>query len=106
MLKDYTWYYYLVILVLVTEQSYEQIDLIEGFHCIKYENRIVPVFFVFFNVRLLSVLRGQSVFSSPPQRPMTSDFEGFYIPDFIRYIYFPILIVEKEPVFSLLNVEC
>ena len=36
-------------------------------------------------------------FSSPPQRPMTSDFEGFSIPDFIRHIYFPILILEKEP---------
>ena len=47
-----------------------------------------------------------SVFSSPPQRPMTSDFEGFSIPDFIHYIYFPILILEKEPVFSLLNVQC
>ena len=32
-------------------------------------------FFVF-NVRLLSGLRGLSVFASPPQRPMTSDFEG------------------------------
>ena len=30
---------------------------------------------------------------------MTSDFEGFSIPDFIHYIYFPILILEKEPVF-------
>ena len=30
---------------------------------------------------------------------MTSDFEGFSIPDFIRYIYFPILIHEKGPVF-------
>ena len=28
-------------------------------------------------VRLLSVLRGHSFFSSSPQRPMTSDFEGF-----------------------------
>jgi len=28
---------------------------------------------------------------------MTSDFEGFSIPDFIHYIYFPILILEKEP---------
>ena len=27
-------------------------------------------------------------FSSPPQWPMTSDFEGFSIPDFIHYIYF------------------
>ena len=53
----------------------------------------------FFSVRLLSVLRGHSVFSSPPQRPMTSDFEGFSIPDFIHYIYFPILILEKEAVF-------
>ena len=34
---------------------------------------------------------------------MTSDFEGFPIPDFTHYIYFPILILEKEPVFSLLN---
>ena len=27
-------------------------------------------------------------FSSPPQRPMTSDFEEFSIPDFIHHIYF------------------
>jgi len=33
---------------------------------------------------------------------MTSDFERFSIPDCIHYIYFPILILEKEPVFSLL----
>ena len=53
-----------------------------------------------FSVRLLSVLHGHSFFSSPPQRPVTCDFEGFSIPDFIHYIYFPILILEKEPVFS------
>ena len=29
-------------------------------------------------------------------------FEGFSIPDFIHYIYFPILVLEKEPVFSFL----
>ena len=63
-------------------------------------------FFVFISVRIVSVLRGHSVFPSPPQRPMTSDFEGFFILDFIHYIYFPILILEKEPVFSLLNVQC
>ena len=50
-----------------------------------------------FGVRLLSVLRGHSVFSSPPQRPMTSDFEAFSIPDCIHYIFVPILIL--EPVF-------
>jgi len=45
-------------------------------------------------------------FPSSPQRPMTSDFEGFSIPDFIHYIYFPILILEiLVPVFSLLNVQ-
>ena len=33
---------------------------------------------------------------------MTSDFEGFSIPDFIHYIYYPILILEKEPVFPFL----
>ena len=47
-------------------------------------------------------------FYSPPQRPMTSDFllstEGFSIPDFVQYIFFPISILEKEPVFSLF--EC
>ena len=41
-------------------------------------------------------------FSSPPQRPMTSDFKVFSIPDFIHYIYFPSLILEKEPVFPFL----
>ena len=30
-----------------------------------------------FSVRLLSLLRGHSVFSYPPPRPMTSNFEGF-----------------------------
>ena len=63
-------------------------------------------FISFFSIRLLSVLRGDSVFPSLPQLPMTSDFEGFSIPDCIHYIHFPILILEKEPVFSLLNVEC
>ena len=38
----------------------------------------------------MSVLRGHSVLSSPPLRPMTSDFEGFSTPDFIHYIFFPI----------------
>ena len=33
--------------------------------------------FYFFSVRLLSVLRGHSIFSSSRQRPMTSDFGGF-----------------------------
>jgi len=33
---------------------------------------------------------------------MTSDFEGFSVPDFNHYIYFPILILEKEPVFPFL----
>ena len=57
-------------------------------------------YFLFLSVRLLSVLRGHSGVFTPPQRPMTSDFEGFSIPDCIHYIYFPILILEKEPVFS------
>ena len=68
---------------------------------------VTQMFFVcFFSFRLLSVLHGHLVFSSPPQRPMTSDFEGFSIPDVIHNIYFPILILEKEPVFSLLDVQC
>ena len=60
------------------------------------------VFFVFFSVRLLSVLRGHSFCSSPPQLPMTSDIEGFSIPNFIHYIYFLILILEKEQFFPFL----
>ena len=63
------------------------------------------LFYLFFfnlSVGLLSALRGHSGFSSPPQRPMTPDFEGFSIPDFIRYIYLPILIFEIEPVFHFL----
>ena len=55
-----------------------------------------------FSVRLLSVSRGHSGFSSLPQRPMTSDFEGFSIPDLIHSICFPILILQKEPVFPFL----
>ena len=73
-----------------------------------HEHVIPPLWLqlLFFSLRLLWVLRGHSFFSSPPQWPMTSDFKGFSIPDFIHHIHFPILILEKEPVFSLLNVEC
>ena len=42
-------------------------------------------FSVFLSVRLLSVLRGHSVFSSRPKLPMTSDFKGFSIPDFVLF---------------------
>ena len=60
--------------------------------------------FVFFSIRLLSVLRGHSGFSSPPQRPMTSDFEGFLY-QILSITLFVILILEIEPVFpfSLLS---
>ena len=46
------------------------------------------LFSFYFLVRLVSVLRGHSFFSSPPQLPMTSDFEGFSIPDFIHFTCF------------------
>ena len=40
------------------------------------------IHFLFYFLRsTLSVLRGHSFFSFPPQRPMTSDFEGLSIPD-------------------------
>ena len=43
----------------------------------------------FFSVRLLSVLRGHSVFFHPRHN-------GQWPPTFIHYIYVPILILEKE----------
>jgi len=49
---------------------------------------------IFFSVRLFSVLRGHWCFSSPPQRPMTSDFEGFY-PRSYPLHFFPIFILVK-----------
>ena len=45
-------------------------------NCIRINDSVFLL--VFFSVRLLSVLCGHSVFSSPPQRPMTSDVEGFF----------------------------
>ena len=68
-------------------------------HCLTW---FTLLFFSFFSVRLVSVLRGHSFLSSPPQRPKTSEFEGFSIPDCIHYICFPVLILEKEPVFPCL----
>jgi len=61
--------------------------------------RLAPGFFGGGFYRLTFV---GSFFSSPPQQPMTFDFEGFSIPDFIHYIYYPILILEKEAVFPFL----
>ena len=66
--------------------------------------RVLKTFFktyIYFSVRLLSVIRRHSFFPSPPQRSMTSDFEGFSIPDFIHHIYFPILILWYDAVLDL-----
>ena len=63
---------------------------------VKYNTHFIRFFYICFSVRLLSVLRGHSVFSSPPQCPMTSDSEWFSIPDFIHYIYFPVLRLKSQ----------
>ena len=49
-------------------------------------------FFLFFSVALVSVLRGHSVFSSPPQRPITSD--GTFL---IQHLF---LCASFQPLFS------
>ena len=106
----------------ITHEMHKKINLLLTIKVIEYNKLTWLVYFVdvkiniktqqlyfsflFLTFRLLSVLQGHSFFSSPPQRPMTSDFEGFSTPDFIHCIYFPILILEKEPVVSLLNVQC
>ena len=58
---------------------------------------VFVLFLVFFRVRLLSVLRDHSFFSSPPcQWPPTS--KDFYTRSYPLH-YFLILLLEKEPVF-------
>ena len=59
----------------------------------------------FISVRLLSVLCGHSVFSSPPQRPMTSDFEGFLY-QILSITIFSYLNSWERASISLFNVEC
>ena len=46
------------------------------------------ILFIFLAFDFLSVLRGHSVFSSPPQRPMTSYFEEF-LPQILPITCFP-----------------
>ena len=79
--------------------SDKEVVSVVGLPWVEWLTIIIFFIFYFFRVRLLSVLRGYSFLLSPPQQPMTSDFEGFSIPDFIHFIYYPILILEKEPVF-------
>ena len=57
------------------------------------------------SVRLLSVLRGHSFFSSPPQQPMTSDFEGFLY-QILFITFFSYLHSWERASISLFNVEC
>ena len=52
-------------------------------------------FLAFDFCRFCVFIRG---FFIPPQRLVTSDFEGFSIPDFIHYIYFPIYVVYLCPI--------
>ena len=60
---------------------------------------------IFFSVRLLSVLRSHSVFSSLLQRPMTSDFKGFLY-QILSITLFSYLISWERAIISLFNVEC
>ena len=62
-------------------------------------------YFIFFNFLAFDFCRSAWFFRFIHPRhigqwPPTS--KGFSIPDFIHYIYFPILILEKEPVFPFL----
>ena len=65
---------------------------------------LLCIYYLLFSVLLLSVLRGHSDFFIPATT--ANDLQGFSIPDCMHYIYFHILILEKEPVFSLLNGQC
>ena len=69
----------------------------------QYKHTWNTVFFVFFSVRLLSVLRDHLFFSSPPQRPMTSDFEAI-ISKILSITYFVLSLSERASI-SLFNVE-
>ena len=74
---------------------------------IKWVIRYLQLHFIgffagFFSVRLFVDSAWSFVLFITPQQPMTSNFKRFSIPDFIHYIYFLILILEKEPVFPFL----
>jgi len=56
-------------------------------------------YFSYLSIRLLSVLRGHLFFSSLPQLPMTSDFEGFSIPDLSITFIFLSLFLKKSQYF-------
>ena len=58
-----------------------------------------PGFFLFLVFDFLSVLRGHSFFSIPAKTAKDLRLRMISIPDVIHYIYFLILILEKEPVF-------
>ena len=57
--------------------THKLIDLYKNIDTVKQGEYFFIFLIYFFSIRLLSVLRGHSVFSSPPQWPMTSNFEGF-----------------------------
>ena len=64
-------------------------------------------FFFLFSVRLLSVLRCHSIFFIPATMANDLRLRRISLPDLIHYMYFLILILEKEPVFpfSMLSVK-
>ena len=79
------------------------IKLIVGVN--NYEIRPWSVSLLFFSVRLFSVLRGHLVFSSSPQRPMTSNFKGFLY-QILSITLFSYLNSWERASISLFNVEC
>ena len=72
------------------------------FSCKQHNSNFEDFFLVF---RLLSFLRGHSVFSSPPQWPMTSNFEGFLY-QILSITLFSYLNSSERASNSLFNVEC
>ena len=81
-------FFYNTLILCIPNFTYMQNDFLRQN---RYQNELNSFCFCFLAFDFLSVLRGHSIFSSLPQRPMTFDFEGFSIPDFIHYIYFSCL---------------
>ena len=77
-----------------------------GFFFVKAFTNYMNIFLFFKKIKRSTFVSSAWSFGVFIPSTTGNDFEGFSIPDFIHYIYFPTLILEKEPVFSLLNVQC
>ena len=95
-----------IIIIIISQQTLLYRRPHWRYTCTRYRVVFLLFLFLFFSVRLLSVLRGHSFFFIAATTANDLRLRRIFDPRCYPLHYFPFLILEREPVFPFFNVQC